>query len=191
MYQAAALHSGPSHLHCQLFGVQAAYFEQKFYATFFLAPEAATAFGPDASQRRHTHGRTRSADSRAPHQSPRDTSAKEHALPQPHAPFQASNAAQNQHSGHGETEQSVIIERQAQASDRQISQHPNHQSIRPSSPDLSPRGDLETDDPPTPRMYKSNVPKAAVRTTPRQHNQTELDQDAKLPSNAVVLRSGL
>ena len=30
------------------------------------------------------------------------------------------------------------------------------------SPDLSPRGDLEADDPPTPRMYKSNVPAAAA-----------------------------
>ena len=54
---------------------------------------------------------------------------------------------------------------------------------RGGSPDLSPRGDLEADDPPTPRMYKSNVPAAAAR---RSLVQQVASHHAKASDKALV-----
>ncbi|KAL0020086.1 hypothetical protein WJX79_009298 [Trebouxia sp. C0005] len=55
-----------------IFHIKAAYFEQKFYATFFLVPEAAALPNVESSQIQRRSERTRSADSRSPRLSPRD-----------------------------------------------------------------------------------------------------------------------
>ena len=170
--------------------VQAAYFEQKYFATFFLAPEAAggTAAEPSKGQRRSEH--TRSADSRSPRHSPRDISVTEHdaAGPQPHArdEFQASYPKQSDST----SAQHVSKRQSANADDAQAVQcHPGHVS-RSSTPDLSPRGDCEADDPPTPRMYKSIVPTAAPSQVSIHQTNKHSSPGIKAESSLLVLHQG-
>ncbi|DBA92530.1 TPA: hypothetical protein ACH3X1_002761 [Trebouxia sp. C0004] len=175
-----------------IFHIKAAYFEQKFYATFFLAPETSAAPAADSSQIQRRSERTRSADSRSPRLSPRDRSASNHGvhLAQAHLAAGVKEAANAQ-------QDELAAERQSQLSHeptygaRQPTQGP---SSRSSTPDLSPRGDPEADDPPTPRMYRSIVTTAALSQAGQHHSDhshsQKLDQSLMAGSSQMTLHQG-
>ena len=172
--------------------VQAAYFEQKFYATFFLAPEAAAPPKADSSQIQRRSERTQSADSRSPRLSPRDRPASNQVvcLAQEHPAAgvkEPTNAQQDK----------LAAERHGQPSHEPASvggRQPAQGRSRSSTPDLSPRGDPEADDPPTPRMYKSIVPTAALNQAAQHHSDhshcQKLHQNFKAGNSQVILHQG-
>ncbi|DBB14510.1 TPA: hypothetical protein ACH3X3_004792 [Trebouxia sp. C0006] len=170
--------------------MQAAYFEQKFYATFFLAPEAAAPPNADSSQIQRSSERTRSADSRSPRLSPRDRSASNQGahLAQEHPAAGVKEIADAQ-------QDKIAAERQGQLSHEPASvggrQPAQGRSSRSSTPDLSPRGNPEADDPPTPRMYKSIVP-ASAPSQPAQHHSDHsqsqrLHQSSKAGNSQLIV----
>ena len=173
--------------------VQAAYFEQKFYATFFLAPEAAAPPSADSSQLQRKSERTRSADSRSPRLSPRDRSASNQGvhLAQEHPAAGVKEPVNSQ-------QDKLATDRQGQPSHEPASvgggQPAQGRSSRSSTPDLSPRGDPEADDPPTPRMYKSIVPTAAPSQPPQHHSDhshsQRLQQISKAGNSQMILHQG-
>ena len=173
--------------------MQAAYFEQKFYATFFLAPEAAAPPNADSSQIQRSSERTRSADSRSPRLSPRDRSASNQGahLAQEHPAAGVKEIADAQ-------QDKIAAERQGQLSHEPASvggrQPAQGRSSRSSTPDLSPRGNPEADDPPTPRMYKSIVP-ASATSQPAQHHSDHsqsqrLHQSSKAGNSQLIVHQG-
>ena len=173
--------------------VQASYFEQKFYATFFLAPEAAAPPNADSSQTQRRSERTRSADSRSPRLSPRDRSASNHGahLAQAHPAAGVKEPANAQQDKLAAEWQSQPSHEPTSANGGQPAQGP---SSKTSTPDLSPRGDPEADDPPTPRMYKSIVPTAALSQAAQHHSDhshsQRLDQSFKAGSSQMVVHQG-
>lgn len=58
------------------------------------------------------------------------------------------------------------------------------------TPDLSPRGDSETEDPPTPRMYKAIVPTAPPGPVQRPAKKCGNDSRLKPESSQIVLHQG-
>jgi len=173
--------------------VQAAYFEQKFYATFFLAPEAAAPPNADSSQIQRRSERTRSADSRSPRLSPRDRSASNQGvhLAQEHPAAGVKEPANAQQDNHAAERHGQLSHEPASVGGRQPAQG---RGSRSSTPDLSPRGDPEADDPPTPRMYKSIVPTAAP-SQPAQHHSDHshsqgLHQRSKAGNSQMILHQG-
>ncbi len=173
--------------------VQAAYFEQKFYATFFLAPEAAAPPNADSSHIQSRSERTRCADSHSTRLSPRDRSASNQGvhLAQEHPAAwvkEPTNAQQDK----------VAADRQGQPSHDPASvdgrQPAQGRRSRSSTPDLSPRGDPEADDPPTPRMYKSIIPTAALSQAAQHHSDhsqsQRLHQSSKAGNGQMILHQG-
>ena len=59
-----------------------------------------------------------------------------------------------------------------------------------STPDLSPRGDLEAEDPPTPRMYKAIIPTAASGSNQKPDTALHHSPKLKPDTTQVVLHQG-
>ncbi len=167
--------------------VQAAYFEQKFYATFFLAPEPAAPSVCDPSQRQHRSERTRSADSRSPRLSPRDQSTAD---PDTHQPYADAGGLSDDTSHTTQLGSASMQPRRESAGAAGRQTVSIGQGSRSSTPDLSPRGDLEADDPPTPRMYKAIVPTAGPSQASRHHNEHNDSQGARAEGSQMVLHQG-
>lgn len=164
---------------------QAAYFEQKFYATFFLTPDALPS---DSAQRQRRSGRTQSADSHSPANSPRDLlAAQSSAAPPQHPP------AQPPHPTRGRQRDGPHIHSHAPA-DAPAESIPLVQegighSEGLSTPDLSPRGGMEAEDPPTPRMNKAIIPTAAPNQT-QGSTRAPKSPRLRLETSQVVLHQG-
>lgn len=119
--------------------LQAAYFEQKFYATFLLDPVEA------ASAAAKPQGKQPSA-TKSPRHSPRGGTPQRHTVPsQPHSDPHSIHESDAAHT-HSAEPSNTSQQKQGSPS---------------STPDLSPRTMAEADDPPTPRMYRAMVPMPA------------------------------
>ncbi|KAL3148684.1 hypothetical protein ABBQ38_014099 [Trebouxia sp. C0009 RCD-2024] len=168
-----------------IFHIKAAYFEQKFYATFFLTPDALPS---DSAQRQRRSGRTQSADSHSPANSPRDLLAAQSSTAPPQHP-----PAEPPHPTQGRQRDSPHIHSHAIA-DAPVDSIPLVQdgighSEGVSTPDLSPRGDMEAEDPPTPRMYKAIIPTAASNQTQGSARVPESPR-LRAETSQVVLHQG-
>ena len=140
---------------------QAAYFEQKFYATFLLDPvEAASA----ATKPPDKH----LSAAKSPRHSPRgETELKKPPAAQQHP------------------QKNISVNSSASHSHNVSTREETGQASTSSTPDLSPRTMGEADDPPTPRMYKAIVP-VASRADHGQHGLGAV----KAEVSQIVLHQG-
>lgn len=149
------------------------------------------AAGPPHKQRRSE--RTRSADSHSSNLSPRDRSQFEQG-PQPSQAHTAAGPEDCAHEGLGDHATDMQSQAPHEATAADASQPVIGLKTGSSTPDLSPRGDFEADDPPTPRMYKSIVPTAAPshisRHHPAHHHSESLGPGSKADGGQMVLHLG-
>ena len=153
-----------------------------------MAPDAQQSADPAQRQRRP--GRTHSADSRSPANSPRDLpAAQSGATPRQDTPVQPSQSTHRQHGVAEVHNHDDHASSDAALDSAQPVQRHSGLDDRMTTPDLSPRGDLEAEDPPTPRMYKAIIPTAAPG---QMQNCASAPQSPKMAAEAtlVVLHQG-
>ena len=177
--------------YCSPSVAQAAYFEQKFYATFFLAPSTADQQPPNPVQQRRKPERTRSADSRSPRSSPRDLPEAHHSV-SPLCPA-APRSPQEHDRQHNSPDADSHTWRETDAAPAEsghVLQGRTEHDSSMDTPDLSPRGDLEAEDPPTPRMYKAIVPTAAPAPVQKPASERHHSPRLRPETSQVVLHQG-
>ena len=140
----------------------------------------------DSAHRQRRSGRTQSADSHSPANSPRELLAAPSSAPPPQPPPAP-------HLTRGRQRDAMDMHSHAAAEGAfdciPFVQEDNGHSNNVGTLDLSPRGDVEAEDPPTPRMYKAIIPTAAPKQTqgsPNAPHSPRLRPD----TSQVVLHQG-
>ena len=143
----------------------------------------------EGAQRQRRSDRSRSADAYSPRNSPRDIPSAGHGVsPRQHPPSPPSHP---EHSRQQATDAHSHHEHGTNAGTHaQPLQGATEHDGSMSTPDLSPRGDLEAEDPPTPRMYKAIIPTAAPGAIQKPDIAFHHGPKLKPETSQVVLHQG-